>query len=263
MSAADNARIMHELATAVDAGKPVALAVIVATRRSVPRHRGTKMLVYPDGTSVGTVGGGELEAKVLEAALGTMRHGHPDVVTYDLVDAARGDPGICGGSVEVYLEPFMPPHTVYVIGCGHVGRAVVDLAHWLGFRTIATDDRADLVTTDAVPQADVRFSGSIPELLAAHPVPEDASIIVVTRSADLDAAILPQLAATPARYIGVMGSKRRWQTTRTELEAAGLARERLDAIHVPIGIDLNAETVEEIAVSILSEVIRVNRTAGT
>lgn len=263
VSAAANARILRELSAAVDSGRPVALATIVDTKRSVPRHRGTKMLVYADGTSTGTVGGGALEAKVREAALATMQRGRAEVVTYDLVDVARGDPGICGGTVEIYLEPYMPPHTVYVVGCGHVGRAVVDLAHWLGFRTIATDDRADLVTTEAVPQADVRFSGSVADLLEAHPVTEDASVIVVTRSAELDAAILPLLASTPARYIGVMGSKRRWQTTRAELETAGLPPERLDAIHVPIGIDLRAETVEEIAVSILAEVIRVNRTTGT
>jgi xanthine dehydrogenase accessory factor len=263
VSAADNARILRELAGAVDAGRPVALATIVDTKRSVPRHRGTKMLVFSDGSSIGTVGGGELEARVRRAALDAMRRGSATLIDYDLVDVARGDPGVCGGSVAIYLEPYMPPHTVYVIGCGHVGRAVVDLAHWLGFRTVAADDRADLVTAEAVPEADVRFAGSVPDLLAAHPVPDDASMIVVTRSAELDAAILPDLVATPARYIGVMGSKRRWRTTRAQLEAAGLAADRLDSIHVPIGIDLNAETVEEIAVSILSEVIRVNRTAGT
>lgn len=259
MSAADNVRILRELNAAVDAGRPVALATIVATRRSVPRHAGTKMLVYADGTTVGTVGGGEMEAKVVGEARATLERGRSRMVEYELVNPNEGDPGICGGELTLYLEPYMPPHNVYVIGCGHVGRTVVDLAHWLGYHTIAIDDRPDLVSEDAMPNADVRFSGTVTEAIAAHPVSEDSSIIVVTRSPEVDIRILPELVSTPARYIGVMGSKTRWRSTREQLVADGVSAEDLERLHVPIGMDLNAETLEEIAVSILSEVIHVNR----
>lgn len=259
MSAANNERILRELTAAIDAERPVVLATIVATSRSVPRHAGTKMLVFPDGTTVGTVGGGEMEAQAVAAALETIPSGKPQLVEYDLVNPAQGDPGICGGELKLYLEPYMPAHTVYVIGCGHVGRSVVDLAHWLGYRTIAIDDRADLVTDEAIPNADVRFNGPVQDALASHPVVEGASIVVVTRSPEIDAEIVPLLLDTPAGYIGVMGSKTRWHSTREQILSEGIAPEALDRIHVPIGLEINAETLEEIAVSIMSEVIKTNR----
>jgi len=254
-----NEQILRELMAALEERRPVALATIVATKRSVPRSAGTKMLIYGDGATAGTVGGGEMEAKVVGEALETIRTRQPRVVEYELVNPNEGDPGICGGELTVYLEPYMSPHTVYVIGCGHVGVTVLELANWLGYRTIAIDDRPDLVSEEALPNVDVRFAGSVTGAVAANPVPEDASIIVVTRSPEMDVRILPDLLETPASYIGVMGSRKRWESTREHLVAAGIAPERLDGIHVPIGLEINAETLEEIAVSILSEVIRENR----
>ena len=259
MSAANNERILRELATAVAGSEPVVLATIVETRRSVPRHAGTKMLIFSDGRTIGTVGGGELEARAVAESLETIRSGKPRLMEYDLVNPAHGDPGICGGELKLYLEPYMPAHTVYIIGCGHVGRTVVDLAHWLGFRTIAIDDREDLVTEEAMPNANVRWAGTVKQALAAHPVTQDSSVVVVTRSTELDAKIIPLLLDTPAGYIGVMGSKTRWHSTRDRILSEGVASEDIDRIHVPIGIDINAETLEEIAVSIMSEVIKVTR----
>lgn len=260
MSVADNTRILGELSAAVAADRPVVLATIVATRRSVPRHAGTKMLIFADGASIGTVGGGEMEAKVVAAAQEAIRKGRSRLVDYELVNPNEGDPGICGGELTLYLEPYMPQHTVYVIGCGHVGRTVVDLGHWLGYRTVAIDDRPDLVSEEAMPNADIRFAGTVSDAIEKHPVTSDTSIIVVTRSPEVDIRIIPELLATPARYVGVMGSQKRWRSTREQLISAGVTEEQLQRIHVPIGIDLNAETLEEIAVSILSEVIRENRT---
>jgi len=254
-----NEQILRELAAALEERRPVALATIVATKRSVPRSAGTKMLVYTDGSTTGTVGGGKMEAKVVGEALEAIRTRKPRVAKYELVNPNEGDPGICGGELTVYLEPYMSPHTVYVIGCGHVGVTVLELANWLGYRTVAIDDRPDLVSEEALPEVDVRFAGSVTAALAANPVPDDASFVVVTRSPDMDVRILPELLETPARYIGVMGSRKRWESTREHLIANGLSPERLDGIHVPIGLEINAETLEEIAVSILSEVIRENR----
>ncbi len=253
--------ILAEMAEAVAAGRPVVLATVVSTRRSVPRHAGTKMLVYEGGAQSGTIGGGELEARVIADALEALATGRTRLETYELVDPDRGDPGVCGGEMTIYLEPYMPPHTVYVVGAGHVGRAVVDLAHWLGYRTVAVDDRPDQVTEEALPNADARIAGSVDEALAAEPVTDDTSIVVVSRSVDLDVDAIPLLLGTKAGYIGVMGSRRRWTTTRSRLVEGGTPQSDLDRVHVPIGIELGAETVEEIAVSILSEIIRENREA--
>jgi len=213
------------------------------------------MLVYGDGTTSGTIGGGKVEALVTDDALEAIRTGTTALTTYTLQDPLRGDPGVCGGTMTIALEPYMPPATVLVIGAGHVGRAVVDLAHWLGYRTVAVDDRADLVTEDAVPNADVLFAGSVADAIALHPVTDDTSVVVVTRSFEMDARIVPLLLDTPACYIGVMGSKRRWSSTREALAGIDLSDDDLARIHAPIGIEIGAETVEEIAVSIMSEVI--------
>ena len=156
----------------------------------------------------------------------------------------------------------MPPHTVFVVGAGHVGRAVVDLAHWLGYTTVVTDDRADRLTVEEMPNADERVTGTVADALQAHPVTADTSIVVVSRNVEIDIAAIPLLVETPARYIGVMGSERRWATTRQQLIEAGIAESALDRIHAPIGVEIGAETLEEIAVSILSEVIRENRMGG-
>jgi len=259
MAANEHARILGELAAAVAAGEPVVLATVVATRRSVPRHPGTKMLVYADGRLSGTVGGGEMESRVIEAAKLALRTRRPALVSYALVDPQRGDPGVCGGELEIYLEPSMPPPTLFVAGCGHVGKAVVELAHWLGLRTVVTDDRPEQVTADAIPLADLRHVGSVADAVAANPITSDTAVVMVSRSVDYDVAALPLLLATPAVYIGVMGSARRWATTRRHLAETGLAPEALDRVRAPIGVEIGAETVEEIAVSIMAEVIAAIR----
>jgi len=251
----DHREILAELAGAAEAGRPVVVATIVETARSVPRHAGAKMLVYADGATSGTIGGGEVEAFVRSDALAALAEGTTRLKSYTLQDPEQGDPGICGGTMTIALEPYMSPDTVFVIGCGHVGRAVADLAHWLGYRTIVTDDREDLVTEEALPNADVRFVGSLAEAVEAHPITANTSVVVVTRSHDLDVELIPVLLATPARYIGVMGSKRRWATTRDGLLDAGIDGAQIDRVHVPIGLEIGAETVEEIAVSIMSEII--------
>lgn len=213
------------------------------------------MVVHRDGSTVGTIGGGKVEAAIRDDALETLKRNEPKLHHYTLHDPSQGDPGVCGGTMTVYLEPYMTPHTIVVVGAGHVGKAVIDLAHWLGYRTIVIDDRAELMSEDSMPNADVRFTGPVTEAIVAHPITENTSVVVVTRSHDLDAQITPVLLDTPARYIGVMGSKRRWANTLDLLGESGLGDDQLERIHNPIGLDIGAESVEEIAVSIMSEVI--------
>jgi xanthine dehydrogenase accessory factor len=254
-----NQRIVGELAAALDAAVPVVLATVIDTRRSVPRRPGAKMLVYGDGRTSGSIGGGEMEARVMAEAAAVLGDGRPRLVSYELVDPGRGDPGVCGGEVSLYLEAYMPASTVLVVGCGHIGRAVIELAHWMGFRVVAYDDRAELADPAVLPDADVVAAGDFAQLLETAPVTAQTHAVVVSRNMEVDLAVLPTLLDTPARSIGVMGSKRRWQTTRAALLDSGVPADALDRVRAPIGLELNAETPEEIALSILSEIVKERR----
>ncbi len=249
--------IFRELADAIEGGRLVASATVVRTSRSVPRHAGSRMLVYADGATSGTIGGGEMESRVTAEALAALADGRPRLATYTLVDPDDGDPGVCGGEVDIYVEPHMPAPTMFIVGAGHVGRAVVDLAHWLGHRTVVWDDRSEAL--GALENADVVFNGPIADAIEQETITADTSIVVVTRNVDLDVDLLPGLLASAAGYVGLMGSDRRWATTRVKLVAAGVAEADLDRVRSPIGVEISAETPEEIAVSILAEIIEHRR----
>jgi xanthine dehydrogenase accessory factor len=240
-------------------GRPVVLATVIDTSRSVPRHAGAKMLISADGTTKGTIGGGEMESRVIAEARASLLDRSPRLLSYRLADPGAGDPGVCGGDVRLYLEPYMPKPVLYVVGCGHIGKALVELGSWLGFRVIATDDRPEMVSPDLLPGADALAGGHITEALERFPVTADTDVLVVSRNMRVDLEALPHLVRTPARSIGVMGSRRRWQTTRKALLTAGMSETELARIRAPIGMELNAETPEEIAVSILAEVVRLRR----
>lgn len=255
----EESNLLRELLAARESGQPVALATIVKARGSVPRHAGSKMLIYPDGRLAGTVGGGELEARIREEALAALQDGRPRLVPYSLVDPARGDPGVCGGEVEIYVEPHSSPASVLVIGCGHVGQAVATLASWLGYRVAVQDDRQELANPEAIPGADVYLAGAIDEALEAFQVTDNCYVIVVTRNVLVDRQVLPRLLATPAPYIGVIGSRRRWAETKRLLLEDGLSEADLSRFHSPIGLDLKAETPREIALSIMGEITLYRR----
>ena len=261
MSDGARADLLRELLAAIDERTPVVVATVVATRRSVPRRAGSKMLVYGDGSISGTIGGGEMEARVVAESLAALAERQPRRLTYSLLDPASGDPGVCGGEVELYLEPHMPQSTVFVVGVGHVGRAVVELAGWLGHRVVAWDDRAELVAqADLTGDEESEFlTGPIADAVATAGIDAETSIVMVTRNVVLDVEIIPALLATPARYIGLMGSQRRWDTTRRKLGELGIGDDDLTRIAAPIGIEIAAETPSEIAVSIMAEVIGRHR----
>lgn len=255
----DERQILEELLAAQSRREPVALAVIIRDQGSVPRHTGSKILVFPDGRTLGSVGGGELEARVVAAAKEAMVDGRPRVVPFSLVEPRRGDPGVCGGNVDVYIEPYLSPATLFVAGCGHVGKALASLGHWLGYRVVCWDDRPELVGPENVPEADHHLSGPITEALMQQPIDSHTYIAVVTRNVTLDRGILPPLLSTPAAFIGVMGSRRRWEETKRQLIEDGVAPEQLRKVHAPIGLELNAESPEEIAVSIMAQITMLRR----
>jgi xanthine dehydrogenase accessory factor len=240
-------------------GKLAVLATIVRDQGSVPRHAGSKMLVYPEGSIVGTVGGGEMESRVIAALPDLLSSGIPQILHYELAEPSRGDPGVCGGQVDIFMEPILPDPTVLVIGCGHVGQAVVELAHWLGFRVTACDDRADLCNPQATPYADEYLVIPSSEIARTAPIHARTYIAAVTRGVTMDVEMLPDLLKSDAPYVGVIGSRRRWATAARQLRQNGLSDAVLKRVHAPIGLELNAETPREIAVSILAEIIAAQR----
>lgn len=240
-------------------GNPAVLATIIRDKGSVPRHAGAKMLIFPDGRIIGTIGGGEMESRVIAGLPTLLESGLPSIMHYELADPARGDPGVCGGQVDIFMEPVLPDPTILVIGCGHVGQAVVELGHWLGFRIIACDDRADLCNPEKTPYADEYVVVPPADVAAKVTIHERTYIAVVTRGVPVDIELLPPLLEHPAPYVGVIGSRRRWATAVKRLREFGLNEDKLSRIHAPIGLELNAETPREIAVSILAEIIAAQR----
>jgi xanthine dehydrogenase accessory factor len=239
-----------------------ALCTVTKSEGSTPRHVGSKMLVYPDGKFLGTVGGGDLEHRVMDEAWIALTEGTPRTLKYSMVDPSRGDPGVCGGTVEVFVEPILPPAMVVVIGAGHVGKAVVHLAKWLGFRVAVSDDREEFCNPEATPCADAYYPLLMAELPNQLKVTRRTYVVVTSRGSNVDAAGLPNLLTSEAAYIGVIGSKRRWLTTVKALKDQGISDDLIGKVHSPMGLELNAETPEEIAVSIMAEILML-RDRGT
>jgi xanthine dehydrogenase accessory factor len=200
-----------------------------------------------------------MEARVVAVAHEALRDGNTRLIPYSLVDPGRGDPGVCGGQVEIYVEPYPVPPTLFILGAGHVGRALAPLGRWLGFRVVAYDDRAELATRENVPDADVWLTGAPAELTAAQPIDQHTYLTLVTRNVTLDRQLLPHLLDTPAAYIGVMGSRRRWEETKRLLLDDGIPPEKLARVQSPIGLELNAESPNEIAVSIMAQIVMTRR----
>ncbi len=252
-------RIYERLAELERKGESVAIATVIRAQGSVPRHEGSKMLIYPGGSIEGTIGGGELENRVIEEALQVLKDGKPRTLQYAFRDPEKGDVGVCGGEMEVFVEALRPSSTLVVVGGGHVGRAITHLASWLGFHVVVSDDRPEFASSRSVPDADEYIHcelGQLPERMKIH---EETYLVLTTRGMNVDVDGLPELLETPAAYIGVIGSRRRWETTVKELIARGVPDEKLARVISPIGLEINAETPEEIAVSVLAQIIMLRR----
>lgn len=260
MTADDLIEVYTALLQAQKEGVPAALATVIETTGSMPRHAGSKMLVYADGRSVGTIGGGAMEALVIKAALACLTENHARIETYTLNNLEDGDPGICGGTARIFIEPVGAAPVLLVIGGGHVGKALAELGKWMGYRVVLSDDRAEFANETYLPGLD-EYVVCKPEQIAAsvHITPQ-TYIAAVTRGLPVDIHLFPALLATNAAYIGLIGSRRRWAITMKALEEQhGITKEQLARIHAPIGLELEAETPKEIALSILAEITMIRR----
>jgi len=216
------------------------------------------MLIRDDGSRSGTVGGGEMESRVVDVAVEAMADGQPRLLTYRLVDPSTGDPGVCGGEMDVYVEPYMNTASLLIIGAGHVGRAVCELAQWTGWDVHLWDDRPEQL--EELDDAVTPHGGELSEVLADIPLDARSAIVMVTRNVPLDVELIPAVVKQPAAYIGLMGSARRWSTTKKLLIDAGCSEDEISRISTPIGLEIGAETPEQIAISIIAEVVRATST---
>ena len=216
------------------------------------------MLIRDDGSRLGTVGGGEMESRVVDVAGEAMADGQPRLLTYRLVDPSTGDPGVCGGEMDVYVEPYMNTASLLIIGAGHVGRAVSELAQWTGWDVHLWDDRPEQL--EELDDAVTPHGGELSEVLADIPLDARSAIVMVTRNVPLDVELIPAVVKQPAAYIGLMGSARRWSTTKKLLIDAGCSEDEISRISPPIGLEIGAETPEQIAISIMAEVVRATST---
>ncbi|HVP21462.1 MAG TPA: XdhC family protein [Anaerolineaceae bacterium] len=254
--------IYRAIVELIEKGEAGAVCSIIESSGSTPRHEGSKMLVYEDGRFIGTVGGGEVESRIYSEAQKAIQDGKSRLLRYSMVDPKQGDPGICGGTLEVYVEPILPAPVLVVVGGGHVGKAVAHLAKWLGFRVAINDDRPEFCNKDANPDGDDFYPYPMAELPEHLKINSQTYIVLTTRGSNIDVLGLPYLLNTSFGYLGIIGSRRRWLTTRSAMVAAGIPEEKLSRVHSPLGLELKAESPEEIAVSIMAEIIML-RNGGT
>ncbi|MCL4487902.1 MAG: XdhC/CoxI family protein [Chloroflexi bacterium] len=251
--------VSQAIVEVLQSNKPAVLATVVKVRGASPRNPGAKMVVYPDGSIVGSVGGGEMEMRVISAAQEVLRDGQTRYLDMNLSNDQRGDPLICGGEMEIFVEPLLTALTLVIVGAGHIGAAASELGKFLGFRTVVLDDRPDFVTSDRLPYADERRGGDFVEQIRQLDITPQTYVVIVTRAHTLDAPVLRALVNRPAAYIGMLGSKRRVLTVLDMLKKEGVSEEALARVHAPIGLEIHAETPQEIAVSIMGEIIAARR----
>ena len=245
-------------------GRRGAVATIVNVRGAIPSFRTAKMLVRDDGSIAGTIGGGCVEADVWQAAREVMESEKPRTLTFDLNQDPRYDTGlVCGGTLEVFVEPVLPPALLYVFGAGHVSLSLCQAASNAGFDVVVTDDRSSYATKDRFPAAHEVHALDFDEATKKLDPNESSYIVIVTRGHRDDMRILRWAVQTRARYVGMIGSKRKVVQIFKALREEGLPASLFDRVHAPIGLDIGAITPEEIAVSISAELIAVRRQASS
>ena len=253
-----NQEVFAAVADALERGEPAALVTIVATHGSTPQRVGAKMLVFGDGRMVGTIGGGCYENDAFWKAREAITARKPQLVHYELSDDFAEETGlICGGQMDVYIEPIEPSPELYVIGAGHVGTHLAHLAQEVGFHVHVVDDREKFANRERFPAAAEVLAENIPAWLARTRLTPNAYVVIVTRGHTNDLEALRALAPRDLRYLGLIGSRAKVARIYDALTADGMPATHLKRVHAPIGLDIGAVTPQEIAVSILAELIAV------
>lgn len=258
------ADLFEEIVRLRKEGIPAALATIVATRGSTPGRETMRLLVTEDGTFLGTVGGGCLEAEVYEAAKEVIRTEIARTLSFRLTEFASPDSGLlCGGEVTVFVEPITTP-ALWIYGGGHVSKALCEVANLAGFRVTVADDREAYANPQRFPQAAETVAGPFPELAARMPLRANTYVVIVTRGHKEDGLVLRELARRAAagqtpKFLGMIGSKTKRVVLFKKLREEGVSAEFLGIVRSPVGLSLGARSHEEIAVAVVGELIQVRR----
>jgi len=258
----DSKLIMQELLRCLDQNRPVALATVVSTSGSTPSRAGSKMLIYEDGSIMGTVGGGCLEAAVIEEARQVIKKGEPRYTYYSLdQDEAAGLGMACGGEVTVFIDSFISGPELVIVGAGHISQYLARMAKMLDFYVTVIDDREDFASVERFPEADHLIAANIAEALEKLRISENTYLAILTRGHKYDQIALEKVACSHAAYIGMVGSRNKIKTVLDNLKEKGLPSSDLDKVYAPIGLDLGGNTPAEIALSIAAEIVK-NRYGG-
>ena len=251
--------IFEEIVRLKREGKRAVLATVVSVKDSSPREEGAKMLIKSDGTIVGSVGGGNVEAKVCREAKRIMDRGKPEILHFDLTGEANEEGMICGGNMDIFVEPILSPPTLYIFGGGHISLPLTKIGKIIGFNVVVIDDRSEFANPERFPEADTVLAQDFPEVFPKLNVSKSSSIVIVTRGHFSDETVLEWAVKTEAGYIGVIGSKKKNEAIFSRLRSKGIPQDLLQKVHAPIGLNIGAETPEEIAVSIIAELIKTER----
>jgi xanthine dehydrogenase accessory factor len=260
MESWDGMGIYEEICKLKREGKRAALTTIVNVSGSIPSVVAAKMLVREDGSILGTVGGGRMESEVREGAIEAMKDEKPKTMTFNMDQTPDDETGlVCGGSLEVFIEPLVPAPVLYIFGGGHVGLNLYKVAMLAGFEVVLADDRELYANRERFPDAREVHTGDLDATLSELTPSGDSYIAIVTRGHRHDIRVLRWALNTPAHYIGMIGSGRKVLSLYQKLEAEGVARESFNRVFAPIGLEISAGTPEEIAISIVAELIAVRR----
>jgi xanthine dehydrogenase accessory factor len=255
--------LFEEIVKMRRSGQRAALATIVYTNGSIPSYESSRMLVGEDGSISGTIGGGCVEAEVWAAAKEVMQKESPRKMVFNLNNEASYDNGlICGGTLEVFVEPILPQPMLHLFGGGHVSIAVARAASAAGFGIGIVDDRETFANAGRFPMASEIHTSYEDAFAKIHPN-ASSYLLIVTRGHKEDMRVLAWAVRTEARYIGMIGSKRKVLSVYKALENDGYKPEEFERVFAPMGLEIGALSPEEIAVSIVAELIAVRRNAQT
>jgi len=248
--------ILQKLADIEKEGGQAALAIVVRTEGSTPRKAGAKMIVMQDGSSFGTLGGGGLEKKVIEESLEALKGGKTKLTSFTL----EGDLDMmCGGEIDVYIEPISQPAKLTIFGAGHITRALAPLMRSTGFRVTVVEDNPEVLGDDRLADIEEVRSEDMESYAKKLPAESNAYIVILTRGFSKDKAVLEHVIGRDFRYVGMVGSGKKIKTIKEDLISKGMDREHFSKLHAPVGLDIGAETPEEIALSIAAEIVSVRK----
>ena len=255
--------VYEELVRLRKLGQKCAIATIVQVRGSIPSYESAKLLVREDGSMMGTIGGGCVEAEVWNAAREVMETEKPQHLSFNLGQEAAYDNGlICGGELDIFVEPILPQPGAVIFGAGHISKSISKVANLAGFSTIIVDNREAFANRDRFPEAAEIHAEEYEDTFPKLSVNETSYLIIVTRGHRDDMRVLRWAITTTARYIAMIGSKRKVINVVKELQKEGIAREHFERVFAPMGLEIGAVSPEEIAVSVVAEMIAVRRNAG-